>query len=123
MAFVFIEVVEAVLKRQWFCGNYREAFISSVVAIVFNCLSARMQFCGGFSSTVLQRLSSRVPQSGFRRFIFHFQALLDNNPTLLFSSVSKRYISGCLQAVISGAEPVSFKHSSMVLYELYSTSH
>ena len=97
-----------------------ERFINRCLA--FEVLQ-RMQFFRGFSSTVLQGLSSSVPKTGFGHLIFiFFQTLLDDNPALLsyFFSFNKRFISCCLQAVISGAEPV-LERSLAVLYRISSS--
>ena len=61
VAFVFIRVVEAIFKRQWFSGNYREAFISGVVTVIFNCSPAMFSNgCLGCSLTANQQAFSRA---------------------------------------------------------------
>ena len=91
-------------KRQWFCGNYREAFIS-IIAMVFNCSWAM------FSNGCL-RLFINSKSTIMSMRLACIQPFLSGLLTVAFQCLWNLTMDAVLQGIfINGVAAVIFKNS------------
>ena len=100
-------------KRQWFCGNYREAFISSIIAMVFNCSWAM------FSNGCL-RLFINSKSTIMSMRLACIQPFLSGLSTVAFQCLWNLTADAVLQGIfINGVAAVIFKNSQEWFREVY----